>query len=478
MRRKPRGREQSVFQNPVLVGALTVLVTIVAVYLAYQANNGLPFVPTYALRVQILNAGELTKGAEVHEGGSLVGLIDTIEATRTSTGAPIALLNLKLNKSIQPLPVDSTFTVRLKAAIGLKYLAIAPGTSRVTWADGATVPVTQTSATTDLDQVLGMFDPPTRAGVAATTVGFSNALAGRGGDINDAIGAFLPLVTTLEPVARNLASPKANLGGFFRGLGAFSAAVAPVAQAQANLYTNLDTTFRALAGVAVPYLQDWISQTPPTFSTVIADSPKLQSFVTDTAALFADLRPGFATLPASAPVTADAFAAGAKNLPGTIELDKLTVELSKALAAYGANPTVQQGLNRVTQFATSLQSPLAFLTPVQAPCNYVTLFLRNIASTLSDPVASGTTLRFVIVAIDDVLGGEAVPSQRVFTAPTTDLTAQHGPLHANPYPNTASPGQPAECAAGNEPYSPSQAVIGNPPGSLGLSTEQTTRPGG
>jgi ABC-type transporter Mla subunit MlaD len=478
MRRKRRGRELSVFQNPVLVGALTVLVTIVAVYLAYQANNGLPFVPTYALRVQILNASELTKGAEVHEGGSLVGLIDTIEATRTSTGAPIALLNLKLNKSIQPLPVDSTFTVRLKAAIGLKYLAIAPGTSRVTWADGATVPVTQTSATTDLDQVLGMFDPPTRAGVAATTVGFSNALAGRGGDINDAIGAFLPLVTDLEPVARDLASPKTNLGGFFRGLGAFSAAVAPVAQTQADLFINLDTTFRALAGVAYPYLQQWISETPPTFSAVIADSPKLQSFLTDTTALFADLRPGFATLPASAPVTAQAFAEGAKNLPGTIELDKLTVDLSKSLAAYGAKRVVQQGLGRLTQFVSSLQSPLAFLTPAQSSCNYVTLFLRNIASTLSDPVASGTTLRFVIVAIDDVLGGEGVPSQKVYTTPAVDLNQEHGPVHANPYPNTDSPGQTPECAAGNEPYSPSAALIGNPPGNVGVKTEQTKRPGG
>ena len=476
MRRKPRGRELSVFQNPVLVGALTVLVTIVAVYLAYQANNGLPFVPTYALRVQIVDASELTKGAEVHEGGSLVGVVDTIQATRTATGAPIALLNLKLNKSIQPLPVDSTFTVRLKAAIGLKYLAIAPGSSRVAWADGATVPITQTSATTDLDQVLGMFDPPTRAGVAATTIGFSNALAGRGGDINNAIGAFLPLVTNLEPVATNLASPKTNLGGFFRGLGAFSAAVAPVAQGQANLYTNLDTTFRALAGVAYPYLQQWISETPPTFSTVIADSPTLQAFVTNTTGLFHDLRPGFATLPASAPVTAQAFAEGAKNLPGTIALDKLTVDLSKALAAYSANPTVQQGLNRVTQFVTSLQSPLAFLTPVQAPCNYVTLFLRNTQSVLSEHVSQGSLLRFVQIAIDDVPGYESEPSSSAFTGTSTG--AASGPLHVDPYPNTASPGQPRECSAGNEPYSPSAAVIGNPPGNVGLNTEQTTRPGG
>jgi hypothetical protein len=58
----------------------------------------------------------------------------------------------------------------------------------------------------------------------------------------------------------------------------------------------------------------------------------------------------------------------------------------------------------------------------------------------------------------------------------TDPRAGHGPLHVNPYPHTASPGQPAECESGNEPYSGTAAVIGNVPGNQGLKTE-TTAPG-
>jgi hypothetical protein len=42
-------RRNSIAANPVLIGAATTLVVIVAVFLAYNANNGLPFVPTYAL---------------------------------------------------------------------------------------------------------------------------------------------------------------------------------------------------------------------------------------------------------------------------------------------------------------------------------------------------------------------------------------------------------------------------------------------
>jgi hypothetical protein len=44
-------------------------------------------------------------------------------------------------------------------------------------------------------------------------------------------------------------------------------------------------------------------------------------------------------------------------------------------------------------------------------------------------------------------------------------------LHTNPYPNTASPGQPRECEAGSEPYRAGTTVIGNVPGTQADETE-------
>ncbi len=469
-------RQGGVLSSPILVGAVTVLAVIVAVFLAYNANSGLPFVPSYTLNVRVADATELTHGAEVHMGGALVGFVDSVQPARGPKGEPIAVLRLKLNRSLGKLPVDSTFTIRLKGSIGQKYLAVDLGRSKRAYADGATVPVANTAATVDLDQVLSMFDPPTRKGVTASTIGFSDALSGRGVSVNDAIGAFVPLLTDLEPVARNLASPHTDLGGFLHGLEAFTSSLAPVAGTNATLFANLDGTFRALASVSTPYLQQFIAQTPPTFEAVIADTPTIRPFLTDTAALFGELRPGFATLQQSAPVLADAFAAGVRTLPGTTALNRQLVSLSQHLETYGQNPAVQQGLDRLTQTASSLKAPLQFLTPVQASCNYVTLFLRNVASVLSENTSSGTSLRFSLVAIDDVLGGEAVPSTRPYTTPATDPRAEHGPLHVNAYPNTDSPGQPAECEAGNESFSGAAAAIGNAPGNQGLKTETTTTP--
>jgi len=458
--------------NPILIGALTVLVTIVAVTLAYNATTGLPFVPTYNLHVQAADASELQHGDEVSLGGALVGTVASIVPVRNAAGKPIALMNLKLYDSIKPLPVNSTFTVRLKASIGLKYLQITPGSSRRGFPNGATVPISQSGTEVDFDQVLSMFTPPTRAGIQRATIGFGEALAGRGSDLNDALGAFVPLFDDLGPVMRNLASPHSDLAGFFHGLERYSAALAPVAQTQATLYGNLDTTFRALAGIATPYLQDTISRTPPLFQATIAQSPVIEPFLTDTALLLHEFRPGAATLTQSAPVLAQAFAAGTRNLPATAGLDLRTVSLSRTLESYSQTPAVQGGLDRLSLTAASLRSPLAFLTPAQSTCNYVTLFLRNISSLLAEHVSQGGLLRFVQVAITDGPGAESGPSTHPYTGAAGSSS---GPLHVNAYPNTDSPGQTAECAAGNEPYSGKQAELGNPPGDLGLATERTTR---
>ena len=130
-----------------MVGAVTTLIVIVAVFLAYNANNGLPFVPVYRVSVEVPNAARLVNNNEVRIGGYRVGVVESIEpvADRTTcrrplpatvrwpaqaaddTGGVAALLNLKLDKTAEPLPQDSIFRVRYRSAFGLKYLEIVRG---------------------------------------------------------------------------------------------------------------------------------------------------------------------------------------------------------------------------------------------------------------------------------------------------------------------------------------------------------------
>ena len=57
---------------------MTVLIAIVAVFISYNANQGLPFVPTYKLYVELPNGAKLVPGNEVRAGGFRVGAVEAI----------------------------------------------------------------------------------------------------------------------------------------------------------------------------------------------------------------------------------------------------------------------------------------------------------------------------------------------------------------------------------------------------------------
>src|SRR3954452_2003360 len=161
-----RGRgATSVVASPVLVGAVTILVVTVSVFLAYNANKGLPFVPTYDLSARLPNASNLIAGDEVRAGGFRIGVVDTIKpATQVIDGKtrPIALLNMKLDQTVQPLPVDSKVLIRSRSAIGLKYVEITIGRSKQTFEPGAAIPLGNASLPVEVDDLLNTFDDRTR----------------------------------------------------------------------------------------------------------------------------------------------------------------------------------------------------------------------------------------------------------------------------------------------------------------------------
>jgi len=156
--------------NPVLIGAATLLVVLVAVFLAYNANQGLPFVPTYQLKVDAPSAANLVRGNEVRIGGARVGSLSRIEAVRRADGSSFARLTLKLDQAVAPVARDSRVIIRPRSALGLKYIELTPGRSPETFADGDTVPLGQaTSGQVELDEVLNTFDAPTRGAMQRTS---------------------------------------------------------------------------------------------------------------------------------------------------------------------------------------------------------------------------------------------------------------------------------------------------------------------
>src|SRR3954452_23865699 len=112
----------SVVANPVLVGAVTVLVVVVAVFLAYNANNGLPFVPTRSLKIQVSNGANLLPGNDVREGGQRIGLVEDMRPVRLTDGTVGAEATIKLDKDYPAIQRDSRLNIRPRSVLGLKYV--------------------------------------------------------------------------------------------------------------------------------------------------------------------------------------------------------------------------------------------------------------------------------------------------------------------------------------------------------------------
>jgi virulence factor Mce-like protein len=467
-----------------MVGAVTTLIVILAVFLAYNANNGLPFVPSYRISVQVPNAETLVPGNDVRIGGVRVGFVEDVVPVQHKDGRVTAKADLKLDKNVDPIPVGSTVVVRAKSALGLKYLEINRTDSPNGYPEGSTLPLKAANPhPVEYDQVLSMFNAPTRTAVRQNLVEFGAVLAGRGPQINAAIGQLRPLLRRLEPVARNLASSKTGLARFFREAGNAAAEVAPVAQTQAHMFVALDTTFGALASVARPFIQDTITETPPTFDTLIRTSPRISTFLRHNAALFANLRPGIHALNKNSPQIAAALETGARVLPptaptgGAPALNAQLAPTAQSLERFATNPDVQGGISRATQTLNYLSPTLQFVTPAQSVCNYLTLLSRNAASLFSVGDGIGTGQRFLVMSSPGGPNNETSPSSR----PANKAGNETNPgssypdanfLHSNPYPNTASPGQsPRECEAGNEDYAKGKLQIGHSPGNQGIKTQ-------
>jgi ABC-type transporter Mla subunit MlaD len=450
-----------VASNPVIIGAVTVLVILVAVFLAYNANNGLPFVSTYNLKARLPNADALVKGNEVKIGGARVGVVKAVTPVHLENGKVAAELSLSLDKSAEPLPVDSTLMVRPKSALGLKYVQITRGHSRKGFQAGETIPLSQARPEpVDIDQFFSMFNEKTRYAIRRNEAGFGNALAGRGPQLNAAFGALRGLVVHGQPALRNLVAPSTNFGGFWRALEDFSATLAPVAEEQASTFVVLDRTFAAFATVARPFIQETISKSPATLDAANEDLPVIRPFLRDSGRFFTALRPGAKALGETSPTIAAALHAGVPALNRSPALNSQLAPTAQALVDFQESPGVFTGLDLLIDTNNILGPAVRFIAPAQTVCNYGSLAFRNLSNSEEEGNGLGHWIVFIALNPPEGPNSEGSPA----SAPANG----GGPnkknhLHYNPYPNTAAPGQPYECEAGNETYEKGKTVIGNLP---------------
>jgi virulence factor Mce-like protein len=388
----------SVAASPVLIGAATVLVALVAVFIAYNANAGLPFVPTYDLNAELPSGGKLVKGNEVRVGGFRVGVVKDIKPKVTTVNGErrsVAVAELSLDKKIEPLARDTKFRVRPRSALGLKYIEVEPGTGKATWQSGDTVPVKQSSEPLEFEDLFSTFDRDTRPNIQNATDGFGNAFAGRGQAINRSIQALNPFFKALTPVMQNLSDPSTELDQFFLQIGRASAQAAPVARTQALLFTDMADTFAAIS--ADPRaLQDTIEKGAPTMDVSIKSFRVQRPFMADFADLSARLRPAAQELPRSLPAVNRAFAVGTPVLPRTVELNENLEKAFNEAEDLFQNPNTLLALKDLTTAVTVTRPAIQYIAPYQTVCSYLNYFIHPLGEMQSvvqtGPTGAGTVL--------------------------------------------------------------------------------------
>ncbi len=450
-----RRQNTSIVGSPILIGAVTVLVTVIAIFLSYNANEGLPFVPTYKLSARVPNAQGLIPGNEVRIGGLRVGVVDDIKAEETD-GRPIARLDLKLDKTAEPIHDGAGVTVRPRSPLGLKYVEIIPSERGRALAPGESLRLSRARPTVDIDQVLSALDPPTRRSLQIAVAGLGTGFAGRGEDVNAAIESFPPLLTRATRVSENLADPATGLAGLIRGAERVTGELAPVAPQLGSMVTAAHTTAGALASVA-PDLQRVLEGAPPTEENATRTLVVARPVLRDARALVHDLRPGTRVLAPAARQLHSAIQTGIPVVRRAVALSDRLGESLAALDTLARDPATRGAVQRLLRTLRVALPYSRHVAPMQTVCNYLGLWTRNVPSTISEGDSSGTWFRTLVIAAADEAQARAEPSPN---------------LHANPYGNAAAPGQERECEVGNEPYREGRQ-IGNVPGNQGAVTEET-----
>ena len=274
-----------------------------------------------------------------------------------------------------------------------------------------------------------------------------------------------PVQRYLEPVMTNLSAPDTRLERFISASAAAAAEVAPVAEVQAELFVNLDSTFTALAGVARPFIQETISETPPTFAVA---EPRCR-------------RSGrsWTTAPSCSPSSSR----GSTRSPGR-PADRRDARDRDAGADRLAAAQPRAGPRRRRRCSPSTTTRACAMGSPPAPDDRH----RRAGAPLHHPGPDRVQLREPLPGqprrgdrrgrrrheVAAVLGVQPPTGPNneggVASAPANGGGNFANFLHFNPYPNTAAPGQPNECEAGNEPFAGGQQTIGNAPGNQGTVT--------
>lgn len=327
----------------------------------------------YRVRVEMRNADGLRQGSTVRFGGVQVGTVKSIGLGR----GDIVVADLELNPDVTPIGRGPRAAIRSANLLGEKYLEIERGDRSHPLPSPVVIPASRTSAPVDLDEVLDILDPGTRARLQILVNETGAALTGRSVDFNalldrlpssldatrDLLAAVAAdnralgrLVTRSDAFLASAAVKRAELGRF---VVAGSGALHAVAAREGDLGRTVADAPAALAS-----LRSWLGRLGttagalgPAARSITATAPALTTTLAALGPFERAARPVLDDLGATAPALAQLGRQGApvarRAVPAIASLAHVAQDarpLSRALDA-----SIDDALGTVEGWSRSIQ---------------------------------------------------------------------------------------------------------------------------
>ena len=364
-------RAPSIAQIAVMV-AFTLSCFGILLYVWRSFGGQIPLAPKqYRVVAGFHEATSLSDTAEVRISGVPVGRVVKLIESAGRTQA-----TLQIEPRYAPIPRDTRAILRLKTLLGETYVELTPGDRRSgALPDGGRIPNTRIASTTELDEVTRALDTRTRQDLQHFIHGLAAGLAGRGQDLNYALGN-LPALTdrgttllrTLDSQQRAVRKLVSDSGVVFGALGRRQGELTALVRAGNRVLSTTAARDRDLAE-SVRILPVTLAELRPTL-----DQARLLSG--EAAPVVRHLRPGARAL---APALRDIAILSP-------QLEGLFGDLDRVIAAS------KRGAPALTRIVDAAHPVLRLLVPVlreaQPVVDYLALYKEELVSQLAGVAAA------------------------------------------------------------------------------------------
>ena len=371
-------------------GLAGLLVIGVIVAFGLTASSGVPGRTTTEVRAAFTDVGaSLRVGNDVRENSSRIGRVSRIAYENGR-----AVLTLELNGNV-PVYADARAEIWDQSALAKKFVELNRGNPEAGPLGGRTIAVTRTVDSADLDQILDVLDPATRAKLTGTVRELGVGTAGHGRDLHDLIGNAPDLLGDLGTTSDTLSSPETDLPALLRQADLLAGSFAGHERRLAALIAEAGATADAIGTRQGEPLRDGIEQLPGTLRDAQAAFDALDRPLADARVALTTIQPGARALGQATPDLRGVLREGQPPLrlvPGVARKAQPAItDLTRTVAdARPLVPALSRGLSNAA----------VPLTTLARYSRDVVVFFQRVESMVSTSVSPGVHGARVGVALE------------------------------------------------------------------------------